>query len=96
MHFFRPVRTEKKAPDVTATMATVVPTQAKRPASGPQKPRVPAATPITNMVVSKPIRHLAILPSAKDPPSQSRSHAPANLSGNSIRTADPCSLDPGL
>ena len=65
-------------------MTTVIPTKTKRPMSGPPKSQTSTATPITNMVTSKPVRHLAILPSSKDPPSKSRLKEPSNLSGNSI------------
>lgn len=74
---------EKKTADITATMSTVVPTQMKRPSStGSHKSRTPAATPITNMVSSKPIRHVAILPSATNPPHGSHLKEPTNLSGH--------------
>lgn len=83
--FFLNSCTEKKTPDVTATMSTVVPTQMKRPSStGSHKSRTPSATPITNMVSSKPIRHVAILPSASNPPPKSHLKEPTNLSGHLI------------
>ena len=63
-------------------MTTTVPVPVKRPSSATQKPRTPTATPITDMIAPKPIRHLAILPSAKDPSNKSRSREPTNLSGN--------------
>lgn len=52
---------------------TIVP-QPKRQNSAPPKQKT--VTTVTNMVVAKPIRHLAILPSAKVPMKQA-----TNLSG---------------
>ncbi len=47
-------------------MMTIVP-QRKRPISASTKKQT--VTPVTDMIIVKPIRHLAILPSSKEPPS---------------------------
>jgi hypothetical protein len=59
-------------------MMTIVP-QSKRPKSAPVKKQI--VTPVTDMVVSKPIRHLAILPSSKEQSTKESIKHPTNLSG---------------
>ena len=56
-------------------MMTIVP-QRKRPINAPVKKQV-----VTDMVVGKPIRHLAILPSAKEQATRESVKHPTNLSG---------------
>ena len=79
---------EKKQAEVTATMTTIVPVppSLKRPSSVPLKARAPTA--VMDMVVSKPIRHIAVLPSAKEQAKKRLITDPANLSGRTD-----CSID---
>ncbi|CAF2646325.1 unnamed protein product [Rotaria sp. Silwood2] len=58
------IETEKQQADITATMMTIIPQVKRLTASAPSKKRT--VTAVTDMVISKPIRHLAILPSAKE------------------------------
>ena len=69
---------EKQQADVTATMMTIVPSS-KRPSSVPLKKRT--VTTVTDMIVAKPIRHLAILPSSKELPKKGVNKHATNLSG---------------
>ncbi|CAF3822789.1 unnamed protein product [Rotaria magnacalcarata] len=57
------IPSDKQETDVTATMTTIVP-HVKRVTSASTKKKIVA--PVTDMVTSKPIRHLAILPPAKE------------------------------
>ncbi|CAF4316930.1 unnamed protein product [Rotaria socialis] len=57
------IPSDKQETDVTATMTTIVP-HVKRVTSASTKTKTVA--PVTDMVTSKPIRHLAILPPAKE------------------------------
>ena len=84
MHSFRNMRnerdlsSEKPQTDGTATMMTIVP-QRKRPTSAPMKK--PLVVPVTDMVVGKPVRHLAILPSSKESSNREMFTCPTSLSG---------------
>ena len=71
---------EKKHADVTATMMTIKPAP-KRPTSAVVKTRAPSTA--TDLVIVKPMRHLAILPSAKEPVTKRMIADPVNLSGTS-------------
>lgn len=73
---------EKPQTDVTATMMTIVP-QRKRPISAPMKK--PVVVPVTDMIVGKPIRHLAILPSSKETTNRDMLTCPTSLSGRISR-----------
>lgn len=63
-------------------MTTIVPSQTKRAKSAPTKKKV--VTPVTDMVVSKPIRHLAILPPGKEQIKKEIIKRQNNLSGRSF------------
>ncbi len=69
---------EQLQTDVTATMMTIVP-QRKRPISAATKKQ--PVIPVTDMVVAKPIRHLAILPSSKEQSMKGNVKHPIDLSG---------------
>lgn len=60
-------------------MMTIVPPR-KRPISAPMKKPV-VTVPVIDMVVGKPVRHLAILPSSKEPSNRERLMGPTDLSG---------------
>ena len=63
-------------------MMTIVP-QRKRPVSAATTKKQ-LVKPVIDMVVAKPIRHLAILPSSKEPPT--KADLPTDLSGTISRT----------
>jgi hypothetical protein len=59
-------------------MMTIVP-QRKRPISASTKKQT--VTPVTDMIIVKPIRHLAILPSSKEPSNKGNRKNSTDLSG---------------
>ena len=59
-------------------MMTIVPPR-KRPISAPMKK--PVVVPVTDMIIGKPVRHLAILPSSKEPYNRQMLAGPTDLSG---------------
>ncbi len=59
-------------------MLTIVP-QSKRPITAPIKKQT--ITHVTDMIVAKPIRHLAILPSSKEQLMKGFTKSSTNLSG---------------
>ncbi|CAF4787279.1 unnamed protein product [Rotaria sp. Silwood1] len=58
------IETEKQQADITATMMTIVPQVKRLTKNVPSKKQT--VTKVTDMIVTKPIRHLAILPSTKE------------------------------
>ncbi|CAF5045707.1 unnamed protein product, partial [Rotaria sp. Silwood1] len=58
------IETEKQQADITATMMTIVPQVKRLTKNVPSKKQT--ITKVTDMIVTKPIRHLAILPSTKE------------------------------
>ncbi|CAF1369907.1 unnamed protein product [Rotaria sordida] len=72
------IETEKQQRDITATMMTIIPQVKRLTINVPSKK--PTVTTVTDMVVAKPIRHLAILPSTKEQSKKEFTKHSTNLS----------------